>query len=584
MSPTTPGTHAVPSPLDNRWYQHAVVYCVDVDTFQDSNDDGWGDLRGLTSRLPHLARLGVTCLWLNPIHPTPNRDDGYDVADYYDVDDRLGTLGDFVELVHEAANQGIRVIIDLVVNHTSDQHPWFRSARSSPDSPYRDWYVWSQEEPPDRHQGMVFPGEQDETWSWDDEAQAWYYHRFYKFQPDLNWANPQVRAEVLRIIGFWLQLGVAGFRVDAAPFVLEQVTPASTDPAGGGTGGPLDFTILDDWRQFSQWRTADSVLLGEANVAPLDVPKYFGSGEVAADRMHLLFDFVLNPRMFLALARGSAEPLVEGLTDPVRVPRGGQWVTFLRNHDELDLSRLTTGQRREVFAEFAPRPTMRLYGRGIRRRLAPMLGNDRQRLELAYALQFSLPGTPAIRYGEEIGMGENLALRGRDAFRTPMQWDAGPNAGFSPASARDLVRPVVNRGAYGYRDVNVADQRADPSSLLSWMQRLVSVRRECPEIGDGEASIVTADDLPDAVLAHRMDSTTGVVLFLHNLSGAAQTVSLTADDLPGLEEDCVEEVLADGRGRALERSARGVPALVDGRPVDLPPYGYRWIRLARHIR
>ena len=443
------------SPRSHRWYRHAVIYCVDVESFVDSNRDGCGDLRGLTSRLSHLARLGVTCLWLNPIHPTPNRDDGYDVADYYAVDPRLGTLGDVVELVHDARDHGIRVIIDLVVNHTSDQHPWFRSARSSPDSPFRDWYLWSIEEPPDRHQGVVFPGEQAETWSWDDVAQAWYFHRFYAFQPDLNWGNPEVRAEILRVMGFWQQLGVAGFRVDAAPFVIEQVS-AGVDPA------PRDFGILDEWRQFLQWRDGESILLGEANVSPQDVPRYFGSSPVAADRLHLLFDFVLNPRIFLALAREDAEPLSESLTDAVRVPSDGQWATFLRNHDELDLSRLTQGQRDEVFRAFAPSARMRLFGRGIRRRLAPMLGNDRARIELAYALQFSLPGTAVLRYGEEIGMGENLSLPGRTAFRTPMQWTSGPNGGFSEAARRQLAIPVIDRGPYSYRQVNVTAQRSDP--------------------------------------------------------------------------------------------------------------------------
>jgi maltose alpha-D-glucosyltransferase/alpha-amylase len=483
------------------------------------------------------------------------------VSDFYAVDPRLGTLGDFVELVHEAADQGIKVIIDLVVNHTSDQHPWFVSARSSPDSPYRDWYVWSQEEPPDRHQGMVFPGEQDETWSWDEQAQAWFYHRFYEFQPDLNWRNPAVRAEVLRVMGFWLQLGVAGFRVDAAPFVIEMLEP-------GKGSGPHDFAILDEWRQFVQWRVGDAVLLGEANVDPEQVPSFFGSSDVAADRLHLLFDFVLNPKIFLALARGDAEPLQEGLAEAIQVPRDGQWATFLRNHDELDLSRLTAGQREEVFAAFAPQEDMRLYGRGIRRRLAPMLGNDRARLELAYSLQFSLPGTPVLRSGEEIGMGDDLSLPARNAVRTPMQWDAGLNAGFSTADADRLVHPVIDDGEFGKDTVNVTAQRCDPGSLLSWMQQLIAVRRECPEIGDGKASLVDVPGVPREVLAHRVDGATGAVLFLHNLSTQEQVVEL--GDV-GKEADAVQEVLSDGGGSPLD------PALTS---VDLPASGYRWIRLS----
>jgi maltose alpha-D-glucosyltransferase/alpha-amylase len=554
----------IDDPGSHRWYRQAVIYCLDVDSFEDSNGDGHGDLQGLRSRLPHLARLGVTCLWLNPIHPTPHRDDGYDVADYYGVDPRLGTLGDFVELVHEAADSGIRVVIDLVVNHTSDQHPWFVSAKSSPDSPYRDWYVWSQDEPADRHQGMVFPGEQDETWSWCEEAGAWYYHRFYGFQPDLNWRNPEVKAEIQRVMGFWSQLGVAGFRVDAAPFVIELVEPGPEPDVN-------DFSIIDGWRRFLQWRRGDAVLLGEANVSPQDVPQYFGSSSESADRLHMLFDFVLNPRLFLALARRTAEPLAEALTDAVRVPRGGQWVTFLRNHDELDLSRLTDGQRAEVFEAFAPQEDMRLYGRGIRRRLAPMLGGDRQRIELAYALQFSLPGTPAIRYGEEIGMGEDLSLPGRDAFRTPMQWDGREGAGFSTADADQLVHPVVSEGEFGYRTTNVTAQRGDRDSLLTWMQGLVNVRRECPECGDGALTLVKGSGVPPEVLAHRVDSPDGSILFLHNLSARDQVVDVRATS--GLDDaGDVQELFADGRGKAL-----GQPLA----EIDLPPYGYRWIRLLR---
>ena len=561
---TQPGPAAarpvVWSPDAQRWYRHAVVYCADVDTYLDSDGDGWGDLRGLTSRLPHLARLGVTCLWLNPIHPTPNRDGGYDVADYYAVDPRLGTLGDFVELVEQAGQHGIRIMLDLVVNHTSDQHPWFRSARSSRESPYRDWYVWSDTEPADRHQGVVFPGEQDATWSWDDQAQAWYFHRFYDFQPDLNWANPAVRAEILRVMGFWIALGVSAFRIDAAPFVLELVSPGGDDER--------DFGILDEWRHFAQWRRGDVVLLGEANVSPNDVPRYFGGSEADADRMHMLFDFVRNPRLFLALARQDAEPIAEVLADGPAVPGQGQWVSFLRNHDELDLSRLTDSQRRDVFARFGPRPTMRLFERGIRRRLATMLGGDQGWIRLAYALQFSMPGTPVLRYGEELGMGENLALPGRDAFRTPMQWDASPNAGFSTAPRDRLVRPVLTRGPFSYKHVNVTAQRQDPDSLLTFMTRLISVRRECPEIGDGVPSVLPVA-CPRGVLAHRADATAGSLVFLHNLTDAAQTVDLS-ESHGGRDRTAPVEVFSDGAGHPLGDLAA----------VDLPPHGFRWIRVA----
>jgi maltose alpha-D-glucosyltransferase/alpha-amylase len=551
-------------PGEQRWYRQAVIYCVDVDSYADGNGDGWGDFRGLRARLPHLARLGVTCLWLNPIHPTPHRDDGYDISDYYGVDPRLGTIGDVVEFLHEAADRGIRVVIDLVVNHTSDQHPWFVEAKSDPESPYRDFYVWSKDEPADRYQGMVFPGEQTETWSWCEEAGAWYYHRFYDFQPDLNWRNPDVRDEILRVMGFWVQLGVAGFRVDAAPFVIELVEPS---PAVD----EYDFHILDDWRRFMQWRQGDSVLLGEANVTPQEVPQYFGSSPESADRLHMLFDFVLNPRIFLALARQTAEPLAEALTDAVTVPRGGQWVTFLRNHDELDLSRLTDSQREEVFAAFAPEERMRLYGRGIRRRLAPMLGGDRRRIQLAYALQFALPGTPCIRYGEEIGMGDDLDLRGRDAFRTPMQWEGRPGAGFSRADPAGFVRPLVDDGPFSYQEVNVARQRSDRSSLLTWSQQLINVRRECPEAGAGTLTLVDGPGVPPEVLGHRIDGANGSVVYLHNLCDQPRTVDFSKAAGVGDAGD-VQELFGDGEGSTLgDRLGE----------VDLPGYGFRWIRLLR---
>lgn len=548
-----------------RWYQEAVVYCVDVASFQDSDGDGCGDLPGLISRLDYLSRLGVNCLWLNPIYPSPWRDNGYDVADYYNIEPRLGSLGDFVELTRQARERGMRVLLDLVVNHTSDQHPWFQDACQSPDSQYRNWYVWSETEPADRRQGIVFPGEQTETWTFDDKAQAWYFHRFYDFQPDLNWAEPRVRAEVAKIMSFWLQLGASGFRVDAAPFVLEQVS-ADVDP------GPTDFSILDSWRQELQWQTGDAVLLCEANVDPSSVGKYVGSRpDGPADRSHMLFDFMLNPRLWLALARQNSELLVEALRTPVVLPSGGQWATFLRNHDELDLSRLTDEQRGDVFKAFAPKPEMQLYGRGVRRRLAPMLRGDRRRMELAYALQFSMPGTPVIRYGEEIGMGEDLALPDRGALRTAMQWDDTRNAGFSTADAADLERPVVVNGTYGARKVNVRAQQRDPVSFLRWFENLIRTLREAPEIGAGQCSVIDVP-LPASVLAHRMDAPSGSILLLHNLANDAVTVDI--GPLDGVDS-APYDLLVDGPYDRPNKRLRG---------LELHGYGYRWIRLRRSDR
>jgi maltose alpha-D-glucosyltransferase/alpha-amylase len=550
--------------MANRWYQEAVIYCVEVASFQDSDADGVGDLRGLISRLDYLARLGVTCLWLNPIHPSPGKDNGYDVSDYYAVRPALGTLGDFAELTRRAHQRGIRIVLDLVVNHTSDEHPWFTSARTSPDSPYRDWYVWSADEPPDRRQGIVFPGEQTETWSFDKTADAWYFHRFYAFQPDLNWSNPAVRAEITKVMGFWLQLGPSGFRIDAAPFVLEDVTPG-VDPA------PRDFSILDSWRQETQWQVGDSVLLCEANVAPSEVGAFAGSRpDGHSDRAQMMFDFLLNPRAWLALARQDAEPLIEALTTAVQLPVGAQWATFLRNHDELDLSRLTQEQRSDVFAAFAPADKMQLYGRGIRRRLAPMLNGERRHMELAYALQFALPGTPVVRYGEEIGMGEDLSLDGREAIRTPMQWDDGPNGGFSSVPRNALARPVVTRGPFAAARVNVRAQQRDPSSMLRWFENLVHTLRTAPEIASGTCSVVDVP-LPRAVLAHRFDAPTGSILLLHNLADTPVTVDI--GELDGM--DAPYDLLVDGPYDAPTGDLTG---------LALSGWGYRWIRLSRSDR
>ena len=548
--------------MNDRWYQKAVIYCLDIDTFADADGDGCGDIRGLIGRLDYLARLGVTCLWLNPIHPSPDRDDGYDVTDFYNVDPRFGTLGDFAELLHQAGNLGIKVIIDLVVNHTSDEHPWFQSARSSPDSPYRDWYVWSETEPPDRTQGMVFPGEQAETWSYDDTAKLWFYHRFYDFQPDLNFKNPKVRAEIKKICAFWLQLGVAGFRMDAVPFIIEETEP-------GNANSPKDMDWLSELRQFVQWRKGDAVLLAEANVEPDQLVEFFGDAGGSANRIHMLFDFMLNGRMVLALARENAEPIIEGLRDTPKLPAGGQWATFLRNHDEIDLSRLTAEQREDVFAKFGPDPEMQLYGRGIRRRLAPMLGNDRRRLELAYALQFSLRGTPVLRYGEEIGMGDDLSLEGRDSIRTPMQWSMLPNGGFSSAKPKQLVRPVVTEGEYGYETINVTRQRHDPRSLLSWFERMIRTLREAPEIGAGSCTHVDVP-APAGVLVHRADDVTGTMLFVHNLGADDGVVDLSSIYS---EAESPNDVLAD----------QEYPEPGDLTDIRVAGYGYRWIRLRKRL-
>ena len=542
--------------MPERWYQQGVVYSLDVETFQDSNGDGVGDLPGLVSRLDYLARLGVSTLWLNPIHPTPGRDDGYDLTDYYGVDPRLGTLGDFVELVHQCENRGIRLMLDLVVNHTSDEHPWFVSARSSPDSPYRDWYVWSPTEPPHREEGVVFPGYQRGTWSYDEQAEAWYHHRFYEFQPDLNWSNPEVRAEMGRVVAFWLQLGVSGFRMDGAPFVIEEVHPDSADRT-------MHYEWLEDLRDHIGWRRGDAAVLAEANVPREQLLEFFGD---RGNRLQLMFNFAENQRIFLALARGSATPVVTAIESSPALPPACSWATFLRNHDEIDLSGLQETERADVFARFGPDKEMQLYGRGIRRRLAPMLGGDQRFIRLAYVLQLSLPGTPVIRYGEEIGMGDDLSLDQRNAIRTPMQWADAPQGGFTTAD--EAVRPVIGKGDFGYPAVNVRDQQQDPESLLCWFQRTIDALRECPEIGCGTVTVLDAQS--EQALALRYDGPTGCVLAVLNLGEDACELDLAeqvqaADGFP-------VDVLADRAYPAAEPGALAV----DGR-------GYRWLRLARGI-
>jgi maltose alpha-D-glucosyltransferase / alpha-amylase len=550
--------------VHERWYKRAIVYCLDVQTFQDSNGDGIGDLAGLTSRLDYLSRLGVSCLWLNPIHPTPNRDDGYDVTDFYGVDPHIGTLGDFVELVHQAGNRGLRVIIDLVVNHTSDEHPWFQAARSDPDSPFRDWYVWTEEEPANRTQGVVFPGVQKETWTYDDAAGAWYFHRFHDFQPDLNMANPAVREEIAKIMAFWLQVGVAGFRMDAAPFVIELTEPDEDNPRKA-------FEYLNEFRRALSWNRGDAMILAEANVEGDELVEYFGGG----DRLPMLFNFLLNQQLFLGLARGDAGPVLAGLEKMPDIPDICQWATFLRNHDEVDLGRLSDEERSEVFAAFGPEPEMQIYDRGIRRRLAPMLGGDRRRLEMAYALQLTLPGTPVLRYGEEIGMGDDLSLEERNAIRTPMQWTDQRNAGFSSADADRLVHPVISEGEFGYERVNVAAQRRDPASLLSWFERAFRTVRECPEFNIGRSQPL--DTGAASVLALRYEAPTGVVVALTNLADEECTVDLGEQPLRSGHAG------EAGGGDPVEVFAnRGYDEVgPDLGGIRLDPFGYRWFRLRR---
>ena len=532
----------------NLWYRNAVIYSLSVETFMDGNGDGVGDFVGLRRRLDYLESLGIDVIWLAPSQPTPNRDDGYDVADYYGIDPRFGSSGDFADFMADAEGRGIRVILDLVVNHTSDRHPWFLDARRRGDSPYRDWYVWSKKRPRNAGSGVVFPGVQKTTWTYAQDVREWYFHRFFDFEPDLNTDNPRVREEIHRIIGYWLRLGVAGFRVDAVPFMLEK-------PLRGRPPGAPHFEYLRELRDVLQWHRGDAILLGEANIVPRDDDEYFADGE----GLHAIFNFWVNQHVFLALATGDARPVAAALRETANIPSSGVWEYFLRNHDELDLGRLTDAQRAEVFAGFARDASMQLYGRGIRRRLAPMLG-ARDRIELAYSLMLSLPGAPVLRYGEEIGMGENLRLKERDAIRTPMQWSAEPNGGFSTADK--VVRPAVAAGPYGYDAVNVEDQLRRPCSLLRWMIQMIRVRKQSPEIGAGTWQLLPTRDAHILALRYDLDGST--VMTVHNLDERPREVAVSvdgSDDLASLLDH--EASRADHAGKHRLR---------------LEPYEYRWYR------
>jgi maltose alpha-D-glucosyltransferase/alpha-amylase len=533
--------------IQDLWYKDAVIYCLDVEKFMDATGDGSGDFEGLSRRLDYLAGLGVTCVWLQPFYPSPNRDNGYDVTDYYGVHPKHGSPGDFVEFMHHARALGLRVIVDLVVNHTSIEHPWFQAARGDARSPFRDWYVWAAERPRDHDQGMVFPGTQKTTWSFDDAAGMWYFHRFYDHQPDLNTQHPAVRHEIARIMGYWLALGVSGFRMDAVPFLIER--------KGAGVEPVKDFGLLQEMRRFLQWRSGDAVLLAEANVPPDESIQYFGD-------LQLMLNFPVNQRLFHALATGDVGPLTWALQQTTRKPAAAQWVHFLRSHDELDLGRLSPEQRHQVFAAFAPEPGMQLYDRGIRRRLAPMLGNDRRRLELAFSLLYSLPGTPMMQYGDEIGMGDDLTLDERECARTPMQWSSERNAGFSRAER--TVRPVLDDPVFGYGRVNAADQRRDPASLLNWTERRIRMRKECPELGRGDFTVLKVD--APGVLAIRYDFRGVSMLTVHNFASRRQTVAVDPRCQHG---DVLVDVFDDNHSRC-----KG-----DAHAITLPPFAHRWYRV-----
>ncbi|MCU1278335.1 MAG: trehalose synthase [bacterium] len=545
--------HAAPVPdvISDLWYKNAIIYNLDVRSYMDADGDGIGDFRGLTGRIDYLAGLGVTAIWLMPFYPSPDRDDGYDVTDYYGVDPRYGTLGDFVEFTRAAAQRGIRVIADLVVNHTSVDHPWFQQARKDPSSKYRDWYVWSKTRPRDWNEGMVFPGVQKSTWTFDPVAHAWYLHRFYDFQPDLNTANPEVQQEIRRIMGYWLALGIDGFRVDAVPFIISDKGPNLPRHRA-------HYDMLRELREFVSWRRGDAVMIAEANITPSVDLQYFGD---QGERLPMMFNFHVNQHLFWALATARAAPLERAVEATRDRPGTAQWAHFLRNNDEVDLGRLPERAREKCFEEFGPDPDMQLYDRGIRRRLAPMLKGDRRRLELAYSLLFTLHGTPVIRYGDELGMGDDLSLRERNAIRTPMQWANDKNGGFSTADK--TILPAIAKGPYSYERVNEADQRRDAQSLLNWTERIIRMRKECPEIGWGDFQIVHTG--APSVLALRYQWRNNALYAVHNLAGEAVEITLR-------EPDCLQNLLSFDDSK---------PGRGGRHQITLEPYGYRWFRVGQ---
>lgn len=539
-------------PRDDRWYKNSIIYTFHINTFQDSDGDGIGDFKGAMRRLDYLNALGVDVIWLAPFQCTADKDDGYDITDYYTVDPRYGSNGDFVEFIHQADKLGIRVVIDLVANHTSNEHPWFRQAEQSRTSKFRAWYTWSDERPSDWKKDMVFPGVQKETWTFDSAAGQYYYHKFYKFQPELNYTNPDVQAALNNIMAYWLKLGVSGFRLDAVPFIIEM--------RGSGKDKPReDFDMINRLERFINLRKAGAIMLGEANVLPQNDDHYFGK---EGEGINMMFNFYANQYLFYALATADVKPFQDALKQTHDIPPISQWAFFLRNHDELDLGRLTEKQRDKVFHEFGPDTTMQLYDRGIRRRLGPMLKNDRKRLELAYSLLFSLPGTPVMRYGDEIGMGDNLALQERESVRTPMQWDASRNAGFSIADK--TKKPVINFGAYDYHTVNVEAQRTDPNSLLNWMTHMIRCRKECAEIGTGDWEILPTTS--PHVLVIQYNKPDRSLLTICNFSSESQTVDLT------LENASTPKSVLDGH-HALTKNQNATWR------ISLQPYDYCWFRV-----
>ncbi len=538
--------------MQNDWYKDAIFYELHVRAFQDSNGDGNGDFRGLISRLDYLQSLGVDCLWLLPFYPSPGKDDGYDVADYCNVHPSYGTMEDVVTFFEAAHSRGLRVMIDLVVNHTSDQHPWFQAARQL-DSPYRDYYVWSDNNQLYRDARIIFTDTERSNWAWDDVSESYYWHRFFSHQPDLNYENPAVLEEMYNIMRFWLDRGVDGFRIDAVPYLIER----------DGTNCenlPETHAILRKMRQFVDEHYPNCVLLAEANQWPDDVRHYFGND----DEFHMAFNFPVMPRMFMAIRKEDSTPIIDIVRQTPKIPDNCQWATFLRNHDELTLEMVTDDERDYMYREYAADPRMKI-NIGIRRRLAPLMDNARRRMELMNSMLLSLPGSPIIYYGDEIGMGDNIYLGDRNGVRTPMQWNGDRNAGFSSTDFARLYSPVIIDPVYGYQAINVEAQERVQSSLLNWMKRLIRVRKRYSVFGRGDIQILETQNRK--VLAYLRSYADQTVLIVNNLSRFIQPVELDLAEFAGMR-------LVELIGETPFPTVTSTPYF-----LSLAPHGFMWFRL-----
>jgi maltose alpha-D-glucosyltransferase/alpha-amylase len=540
---------------DNLWYKDAVIYQLHVRTFCDSNGDGIGDFVGMTQRLDYLQELGTNTIWLLPFYPSPLRDDGYDIADYTTVHPSYGTLDDFKAFLTAAHNRGLRVLIEMVMNHTSDQHPWFQEARSSRDNPKRDWYVWSDTDTKYKGVRIIFIDTELSNWTWDPVSKSYYWHRFFSHQPDLNFDNPDVFEAMWEIMRFWLDMGVDGFRLDAVPYLVEREGTSCENL-------PETHAVIKEVRKRLDHFYPGRMLLAEANQWPADVRAYFGDG----DEFHTAFHFPLMPRMFMAVKLEDRKPIIEILDQTPPIPENCQWCIFLRNHDELTLEMVTDVERDYMYDEYATDKTMRI-NLGIRRRLAPMMENDRRRIELLNGLLMSMPGTPIVYYGDEIGMGDNIYLGDRNGVRTPMQWNGGTNAGFSFADPERLYSPLISNSVYGYQVVNVDSQRRFSHSLLSWMKALIKTRNSYRVFSRGTMEFLRPSN--HRVLAYVRELGNEKILVVNNLSSSAQAVELDVQRYKGY-------IPIEMFGRNLFPRFGDLPYL-----LTLGPYQFYWFRLRR---